>query len=61
MLNPQNVLSQQLMNSPLFNRAQQMAEGKTPSELEQIAKNICASKGVNYEEALNAFRQMMPK
>ena len=36
-------------------------KGKTPSELEQIAKNICASKGVNYEEALNAFRQMMPK
>lgn len=58
MLNPQNALLQQMTTSPLFKRAQEMAYGKSPNELEQIAKNICATKGVNYNEAVNAFKQM---
>lgn len=55
----QSEMFQQLTNSPLFKRAQQMAEGKTPQELEQIARNICGSKGVNYDEAVTMFRQMV--
>ena len=48
---------QQLASHPLFNRAQQMAVGKTPSELQQVAKNLCSEKGINYDEAMYAFRQ----
>lgn len=55
----QNNLEQlkQLSQNPLFNRAQKMAEGKSPSELEQIARNLCSQKGINYEDALSQFKQ----
>ena len=49
----------QQFNIPLFQRAQQMAYGKDRNELEQIARNICEQKGINYEEAYKAFFQML--
>lgn len=49
----------QQFNMPLFQRAQQMAYGKDRNELEQIARNICEQKGINYEEAYKAFFQML--
>ena len=47
--------------SSLFSRAQQMASGKTDSELEQIARNICATKGIDFDEALKQFKVMWNK
>lgn len=58
MTNPNNLL-RQFFNNPLFNQAQRMAQGKTPQEIEQIARNLCAEKGLNYEEALSAFQNYM--
>ena len=49
----------QLMNilsNPLYARAQQMANGKSSEQLEQIAKNICKEKGINYEQAMRQFQ-----
>lgn len=47
--NPQQMMSQmmtqQLQSNPLFQRAQQMARGKSPQELEQVAKNLCQQRG----------------
>lgn len=55
-----NQLIQQLTNSnPLFVRAQEMAKGKTPQELETIAKNLCKEKGVDFEQAFSQFQQQM--
>lgn len=54
-----NNLLRQFFNNPLFNQAQRMAQGKTPQQIEQIAKNLCAEKGLNYEEALSAFQNYM--
>lgn len=55
-------LKQEAVNqSSLFNRAQQMASGKTDSELEQIARNICATKGIDFDEALKQFKVMWNK
>ena len=55
-----NTLFYQLASSsPLYQRAVQMAEGKTSAELEQVAKNICEQKGIKYEDALKAFSQML--
>ena len=50
---------QQQFDVPLFKRAQEMAKGKNKDELEQIAKNICEQKEINYEEAYKAFFQML--
>ena len=55
-------LKQEAANqSSLFSRAQQMANGKTDSELEQIARNICATKGIDFDEALKQFKEMWNK
>ena len=55
----QTTLKQEAANqSSLFNRAKQMASGKTDSELEQIARNICATKGIDFDEALKQFKAM---
>lgn len=58
----QMTLKQEAANqSLLFNRAQQMASGKTDSELEQIARNICVTKGIDFDEALKQFKAMWNK
>lgn len=61
--NPQQMVSQmmnqQLQNNPLFQRAQQMARGKSPQELKQVAKNLCQQRGIDLDSAMNQFKQMM--
>ncbi len=61
--NPQQmvsqIMSQQLQSNPLFQRAQEMAQGKTPQELEQVAKNLCQQRGIDLDSAMNQFKQMM--
>lgn len=47
------------MQPSLFKRAQEMSSGKTNSELETIARNICATKGIDFEEALKQFNLML--
>jgi hypothetical protein len=34
-----------------------MANGKTPQELERIAKNLCEQRGISYDDAQRAFQQ----
>lgn len=45
-------------NQSLFKRAQEMSQGKNAQELEQIARNICNSKGISFEDALQQFKQL---
>jgi hypothetical protein len=49
---------QQLQNNPLFQRAQQMAAGRNPQELEQVARNLCQQRGIDYNYAQQMFAQM---
>lgn len=56
-MNNMEMLKRQLSSNPLFNRAEQMAAGRTPQELEQVAKNLCQQKGLDYNEALAQFKQ----
>ena len=44
-------------NNTLFKRAQEMAKGKDGNELKQIAQNICKEKGIDYQSALEQFKQ----
>nr|DAR67939.1 MAG TPA: antitoxin [Caudoviricetes sp.] len=34
-----------------------MVSGKTPEEIEQIAKNLCQQRGINFDEAWKMFQQ----
>lgn len=52
-------LPQNLVANPLFQRAQQMAQGRSEQEIMQIAKNICNEKGINIDTAWNQFQEQM--
>ena len=54
MTNPMQLMN--ILFNPLYARAQQMANGKSPEQLEQIAKNICKEKGIDYEQAMRQFQ-----
>lgn len=54
MTNPMQLMN--ILSNPLYARAQQMANGKSSEQLEQIAKNICKEKGVDYEQAMHQFQ-----
>lgn len=51
-----SMMNQQLQNNPLFQRAQQMAAGKSPQEIQQICQNLCQQRGIDLEQALSQFK-----
>ena len=59
MQNPQQMMQGMLQNNPLFQRAQQMAQGKSEQELEQVARNLCQQRGVDFEAMKQQFQNIM--
>lgn len=55
--NPQQIM-QQMGNNPLMQRANQMAQGKSPQEMEQICRNIAQQKGIDFEQLKGMAQQM---
>lgn len=57
----QQMINKMLKSNPLFNRAQQMAQGKSEQELKQIASNLCQQRGIDLEQAFNQFQDQMSR
>lgn len=36
-----------------------MCHGKSKEEIEQIARNLCNERGLNYDETLSSFQKQM--
>ena len=53
----QQMANQMLRSNPLFQRAMQMAHGKSEEELKQIANNLCKQRGIDINEAYKKFEQ----
>ena len=53
-----NMMNQMMRNNPMFQRAMQMAQGKSQNELEQIAENLCKQRGIKIEDAKKQFSSM---
>lgn len=53
----QQMANQMLRSNPLFQRAMQMAHGKSEKELKQIANNLCKQRGIDLNEAYKQFEQ----
>ena len=53
-------MSKMLQGNPMFQRAQQMAQGKNQQELEKKKKNLCQQIGIDYNDALNQFNNQIP-
>lgn len=55
----QSMMQSQLQNNLLFQRAQEMAKGKSPDELKQIAQNLCKQRGIDIDQAMEQFKSQM--
>ena len=47
-----------MQNNPLFQRAMQMANGKSNYEIRTIAENLCKQRGININDAMKQFQSM---
>lgn len=48
--NPMQLINQMLGNNPLLQRATQMAQGKTPAQMQQIVRNLAAQRGISPQQ-----------
>ena len=55
--NPLQMMQQMFSGDPTFARAMQMAQGKSPQQVEQIVRNLCQERGINYEQLKQNFSQ----
>ena len=56
--NPLQVLQGMYGNNPAFNRAMEMAKGKSPDELENTVKNLCKQSNIDFEQMKNMMKSM---
>lgn len=52
-----NPMLSKLQQDSLFQRAQQMAQGKSEQELRQTAMNLCNSMGIDINQAFAQFQK----
>lgn len=58
-MNSLNLLISQLSKDPVFQQARRMGQGKSKEEIAQIARNLCAERGLNYDEVWSTFQTNM--
>lgn len=49
-MNPQTMLANMAQNNPQVRQVMQMMQGKSPAELQQMAKNMAAQRGTTVED-----------
>lgn len=61
--NPQqlmmNILENQMSNTPMGQNLMTLAKNNQTQGIEQIARNICQQRGMDYDKEFNAFKQMI--
>ena len=59
--NPQQFIMSflQQQNNPMANNLLQMAQNGNTSGIEQIARNICAQKGLDFDKEFNSFKRQL--
>lgn len=55
--NPKAMLTQMAQQNPVLGRAIQMTDGKSPQDINTIAKNLCQQQGVDFDQAFSQFKQ----
>ena len=60
--NPQqitmNIVKQRMGNTPIGQNLVKLAERSQTQEIEQIARNICQQRGVDFDKEFTAFKSM---
>lgn len=44
-------------NNPMFQRAQQMAQGRNTSQMEEVCRNVCKQRGFDFDEMKANFEK----
>lgn len=61
--NPQqlmmNILESQMANTPMGQNLLTLAKGNQTQGIEQIARNICQQRGMDYDTEFNAFKNTL--
>lgn len=59
--NPQQLIMSflQQQNNPMANNLLQMAQNGNTSGIEQIARNMCSSKGLDFDKEFSSFKQQL--
>lgn len=52
------MMQSNLNKNPLYQRAQQMAQGKNEEQLKQTAENLCKNIGIDINRAYEEFQKM---
>lgn len=55
--NPMQLVNQILGNNPLLQRAMQMAQGKTPAQMQQIVRNLASQRGISPQQINQIIEQ----
>ena len=55
--NPMQMMQQMFSGDPTFTRAMQMARGKSLQQIEQIVRNLCQERGIDFEQFKQNFGQ----
>ncbi|WP_455652084.1 hypothetical protein [Phascolarctobacterium sp.] len=55
--NPMAAMQSMMGNNPLFQRAMEMAKGKSPEQLQDTVKNLCQQRGIDFEQAKQQLKQ----
>ena len=53
--NPIALMQQMFGNNPQFNQIMQIAQGKSPQELEQYVRNLAQSQNIDLNQLANQF------
>lgn len=59
--NPQQLMMSflQQQNNPMANNLLQLAQNGNISRIEQIARNMCAQKGLDFDKEFSSFKQQL--
>ena len=59
--NPQQLMMSflQQQNNPMANNLLQMAQNGNTGGIEQVARNMCAQKGLDFDKEFSSFKQQL--
>ena len=55
----QNMVQMASKNNPMFGRVQEIMKGNPQNTYEDIAKRMCQQRGINFDDAVKQFEQLM--
>lgn len=56
--NPQQMAQNMFGQNPAYQRAVQMTQGKSPQEIQEIAKNLCNQRGIDFNQIIKQIESM---